>query len=174
MSAWVQRDGYRFMDLGNGTGDDAVPFLVPGLVAATVTLFYGRPKTGKSTLAALAARSIVTGETMLGCAPAVNGKTAVISGDAGDAIQVYGKLIGDVPGVRVCEFARPPTQAAWGALCGELSAQGFRLVVVRSVAHPLTCVEVPGIWQLGQQVPSTPTSGERGAIRLYRFCKGES
>jgi hypothetical protein len=40
---WVQRDGYRYIDLGEGNDSaNATPFVIPDLVASTVTLLYSR------------------------------------------------------------------------------------------------------------------------------------
>lgn len=130
MTNWTQRDGYRYVDLANVGPGDADPFVLDGLVASTVTLFYGRPKTGKSTLAAAVAKSLAGGLPVIGKQPRCPGKTAIVAGDSGDAINVYGSLLPGVPGVRVIEFSRPPTSAAWGALCGELASSGYSLVVI--------------------------------------------
>lgn len=130
MGEWIQRDGYRYFKTADGVPGDAVPFVIPGLVASTLTLFYGRPKTGKSTLASAVVRSVATGVPVVDETPALTGPVAVISGDPGDAVLVYGRMLDGLPDTRVFEFSRPPTDAAWGTVIGELNAQGCRVAVV--------------------------------------------
>ncbi len=77
------------------------PFLVQDLVCSTVTLLYGEPLAGKSSLGLTLAISLVTGDPFLGRPPAREiGRVVVLTTEV-DGVQECGRRASEVLGARV-------------------------------------------------------------------------
>jgi AAA domain len=132
MSRRIHKEGYSYIEIdGNPLEDERPPFLVEGIVSSTLTLLYGAPKSGKSTLAAALAVAVANGGTYLE-KPAPRGKVAIVTGDPSDDDQYYRYAYGRVPdgAVTPYAFSRPPMAETWGKVCYEIERNGTNLAII--------------------------------------------
>lgn len=133
MSVKIHEQGYSYIVIDDKPLEDArPPFLVDGIVASTLTLLYGAPKTGKSTIAAALSVAIANGTPFLNQPVNASGKVAIITGDPGDDDYYASMFYGKVPSgtVRPYAFSRPPMQETWAKVCYEIQREQVTLVII--------------------------------------------
>lgn len=132
----VQRDGFTTILVDDEPLEDDRPrFLVDGLVARSLTLLYGQPKHGKSTLAMAMAVAVANGAPeFLGRKVNLNGpaKVGIIAGDPEDDIEYVKALRGSVPPGMVMTYCpqRPPQPEHWASVLSEMKLWGVQLVII--------------------------------------------
>lgn len=137
MSQRIARNGFSIIKIGDEPlPEDRPKFIVDGIVAKSLTLLYGQPKHGKSTLAMALAVAVANGyETFLGRKVNLDGpvKVGIIAGDPEDDSEYDRVIAGTVPaddGVHVYCFARPPQPEHWQEALTELRHWGAQLVII--------------------------------------------
>lgn len=136
MSERISHNGFSIIKIGDvPLQEDRPKFIVDGLVAKSLTLLYGRPKHGKSTIAMALAIAVANGsDTFLGRKVNLNGpaKVAIIAGDPEDDSEYDRVIAGGVPpeGVHIYCFSRPPQAEHWQEAITELRHWGAQLVII--------------------------------------------
>lgn len=132
----VQRDGFTVISVDDEPLPEERPrFLIDGMVARSLTLLYGQPKHGKSTMAQALAIAVSNGHSeFLGRKVNVDEptKVAVIAGDPEDDIEYANALRGRVPEGMVMAYCpqRPPTAEHWQNALSEIRLWGAKLVII--------------------------------------------
>jgi AAA domain-containing protein len=135
MSRKIHEQGYSYIEIDDKPlEDERPPFLVDGIVASTLTLLYGAPKSGKSTLAAALAVSVANGTEFLGRPVNAIGtnRVAIVTGDPGDDDHYTRMIHRDVPAgsVRPYAFSRPPMPEIWAKVCYEIQRDQTELCII--------------------------------------------
>jgi hypothetical protein len=132
----IQRDGFTSILVDDEPLEDDKPrFLIDGLVARSLTLLYGQPKHGKSTLAMAIAIAVANGSPeFLGRKVNLDGpvKVGIIAGDPEDDIEYAKALRGNVPSGSVMTYCpqRPPQPEHWASVISEMKLWGVKLVII--------------------------------------------